>query len=169
MEGRFHFYEGYSLQQVTLPVRVMKAWGAELMIVSNACGGMNPYYRCGDLMVIDDHINLMGGNPLIGFNDDRLGPWFPDMSEPYDAKLIDLAEILLRMLHMPLHRGVFVAVSGPNLETRAEYRFLRHRCRCCGNVHCARGDCRSALWPSCSWSVHHHGHVLSGYPTAGEC
>ena len=115
MEGRFHFYEGYSLQQVTLPVRVMKALGAELMIVSNACGGMNPYYRCGDLMVIDDHINLMGGNPLIGFNDDRLGPRFPDMSEPYDAKLIDLAESAARMLHMPLHRGVFVAVSGPNL------------------------------------------------------
>ncbi|MCA9147858.1 MAG: purine-nucleoside phosphorylase [Planctomycetales bacterium] len=125
MEGRFHLYEGYSLKQVTLPVRVMKALGAELLIVSNACGGMNPYYGCGDLMVIDDHINLMGDNPLIGINDDRLGPRFPDMSEPYDQRLIATAQSVARGLDMPLHRGVFVAVSGPNLETRAEYRFLR--------------------------------------------
>lgn len=125
MEGRFHLYEGYNLKQITLPVRVMKALGASLLIVSNACGGMNPNYRCGDIMVIDDHINLMGDNPLIGINDDRLGPRFPDMSAPYDFGLIDRAERIARQHDFRLHRGVFVAVSGPNLETRAEYRFLR--------------------------------------------
>ena len=125
MEGRFHRYEGYSLKQITLPVRVMKSLGAELLVVSNACGGMNPYYRCGDIMVIDDHINLMGDNPLIGINDDRLGPRFPDMWQPYDAQLIDDAQRVARQLDISLHRGVFVAVTGPNLETRAEYRFLR--------------------------------------------
>ncbi len=125
MEGRFHLYEGYSLKQITLPVRVMKALGAETLIVSNACGGMNPYYRCGDVMVIDDHINLMGDNPLIGINDDRLGPRFPDMSAPYAPELIEAAQQVARQHDFVLHRGVFVAVSGPNLETRAEYRFLR--------------------------------------------
>ncbi len=125
MEGRLHMYEGYSLKQITLPVRIMKALGAEMLIVSNACGGMNPYYQCGDLMVIDDHINLMGDNPLIGINDDRLGPRFPDMCEPYDQELIETALEIARQQNMTLHRGVFVAVAGPNLETRAEYRFLR--------------------------------------------
>lgn len=125
MEGRFHMYEGYSLKQITLPVRVMKAMGADLLIVSNACGGMNPYYRCGDLMVIDDHINLLGDNPLIGINDDRLGPRFPDMCEPYDQQVIAAALEIARQQNIVLHRGVFVAVPGPNLETRAEYRFLR--------------------------------------------
>jgi len=125
MEGRFHLYEGYSLKQITLPVRVMKAMGAELLVVSNACGGMNPYYRCGDIMVIDDHINLMGDNPLIGINDDRLGPRFPDMCEPYSRKYIEAAMQVARQQDIDLHRGVFVAVSGPNLETRAEYRMLR--------------------------------------------
>ena len=125
MEGRFHFYEGYSLKQITLPVRVMKAMGAETLVVSNACGGMNPYYQCGDLMVIDDHINLMGDNPLIGINDDRLGPRFPDMCEPYSQRLIEIAQQIAREQDFQLHRGVFVAVAGPNLETRAEYRFLR--------------------------------------------
>src|SRR5437667_1110718 len=125
MEGRFHMYEGYSLDQITLPVRVMNALGAKLLVVSNACGGMNPYYRAGDIMLIDDHINLLGDNPLIGINDDRLGRRFPDMCEPYDQKLIERALRVARRENIVAHRGVFVAVPGPNLETRAEYRFLR--------------------------------------------
>jgi purine-nucleoside phosphorylase len=125
MEGRFHMYEGYPLDQITLPVRVMKALGAKLLVVSNACGGMNPYYRSGDIMLIDDHINLMGANPLIGVNDDRLGPRFPDMSQPYCGRRIERAQEVARRENIAVHRGVFVAVSGPNLETRAEYRFLR--------------------------------------------
>ena len=125
MEGRFHMYEGYSLKQITLPVRVFKAMGASLLVVSNACGGMNPYYREGDIMVIDDHINLMGDNPLIGINDDRLGPRFPDMCEPYTRELSERALSVARQQDIIAHKGVFVAVAGPNLETRAEYRFLR--------------------------------------------
>ena len=125
MEGRFHMYEGYPLKQITLPVRVMKAMGAELLIVSNAAGGMNPYFSDGDIVVIEDHINLMGDNPLIGINDDRLGPRFPDMCEPYDQKLITEALRIARANNIVAHKGVFVAVAGPNLETRAEYRFLR--------------------------------------------
>ena len=125
MEGRFHAYEGYTFRQLTFPVRVMKALGADLLIVSNACGGMNPNYACGDIMVIDDHINLMGGNPLIGVNDDRLGPRFPDMCRPYDRELIERALEIGRREDFDVHRGVYVAVTGPNLETRAEYRFLR--------------------------------------------
>lgn len=125
MEGRFHAYEGYSHEQITFPVRVMKALGADLLVVSNACGGMNPHYACGDIMVIDDHINLMNGNPLIGVNDDRLGSRFPDMSRPYDPVLIDRALEIARRENFVAHRGVYVAVTGPNLETRAEYRFLR--------------------------------------------
>lgn len=125
MEGRFHLYEGYPLKDITLPVRVFKALGAELMVVSNAVGAMNPYYACGDIMVIDDHINLMGDNPLIGINDDRLGPRFPDMCAPYDRRLGDKALELARQANFAAHRGVLVAVAGPNLETRAEYRFLR--------------------------------------------
>ncbi len=125
MEGRLHMYEGYPLKQVTLPVRVMKAMGCDILVVSNAVGGLNPYYRCGDVMVIDDQINLMGDNPLIGINDDRLGPRFPDMSQPYDYELIEATMSAARKEDIHLHRGVLVAVSGPNLETRAEYRFLR--------------------------------------------
>ncbi len=125
MEGRLHMYEGYALKQITLPVRVMKAMGAGMLVVSNACGGLNPYFRNGDLVVIEDHINLMGDNPLIGINDDRLGPRFPDMCEPYDRKLIDKALEIARKENIVAHQGVFVAVAGPNLETRAEYRFLR--------------------------------------------
>jgi purine-nucleoside phosphorylase len=125
MEGRQHAYEGYPLSQVTFPVRVVKRLGAELLIVTNACGGLNPQYRTGDLMVIEDHINLLGDNPLIGINDDRLGPRFPDMSAPYTAGLIDAALEVARRENFVAHRGVYVAVTGPNLETRAEYRFLR--------------------------------------------
>jgi len=125
MEGRFHAYEGYSYRQITFPVRVMESLGAELLIVSNACGGLNPHYRLGDIVVIDDHINLMSGNPLIGVNDDALGPRFPDMSAPYDRALIDRALEIARRENFAAHRGVYVAVTGPNLETRAEYRFLR--------------------------------------------
>lgn len=125
MEGRMHMYEGYPLKSITLPVRVMQAMGAELLVVSNACGGMNPTYRCGDIMIIEDQINLMGDNPLIGVNDDRLGPRFPDMCEPYELALVDRALSVARDANIVAHRGVFVAVAGPNLETRAEYRFLR--------------------------------------------
>ncbi len=125
MEGRFHQYEGYPLQQITLPVRVMKRLGSKLLIVSQAVGGMNPYYQPGDVMLIDDHINLMGDNPLIGINDDRLGPRFPDMSQPYDRQLIEHGLEIARRENFVVHRGVTVAVTGPNLETRAEYRFLR--------------------------------------------
>jgi len=125
MGGRFHFYEGWSLQQVTFPVRVMKALGCETLIVSNACGGMNPQWGKGDLMLIEDHINLLGDNPLIGPNDDRLGERFPDMCHAYDRGLLALAKKLALEEQITCHQGVFVAVSGPNLETRAEYRFLR--------------------------------------------
>lgn len=125
MEGRFHFYEGYSLQQITFPVRIMKALGCTALFASNACGGMNSMYGKGDLMVLDDHINLMGDNPLIGKNDDRLGPRFPDMCRPYDPELIALAMRVALEEKIVCHKGVYVAVPGPNLETRAEYRFLR--------------------------------------------
>ena len=125
MEGRFHAYEGYSQRQITFPIRVMRALGAELLIVSNACGGMNPHYSLGDIVVIDDHINLMNDNPLVGVNDDHLGPRFPDMSRPYDPVLIRRVLEIARRENFVAHRGVYAGVTGPNLETRAEYRFLR--------------------------------------------
>ncbi len=125
MEGRFHLYEGYSAAQITFPIRVMKELGCELLIVSNAAGGLNPHFSKGDIVVIEDHINLMGLNPLIGPNDERLGPRFPDLIEPYDRGFQDLALAVAREANVPAHRGVYVAVTGPNLETRAEYRFLR--------------------------------------------
>lgn len=125
MEGRFHAYEGYPAAQITLPVRVMKAMGIELLVISNASGGLNPIYSAGDVVVIEDHINLMGACPLIGINDDRLGPRFPDMSSPYDPALVDRALEVARREDFVAHRGVYVALSGPNYETRAEYRFLR--------------------------------------------
>lgn len=125
MQGRFHRYEGYSLQQVTFPVRVLRALGAPTLVVSNACGGMHPLWQAGDLMLIADHINLLGDNPLVGANDDRLGPRFPDMSQPYDPALRDLARAEARRQGITLREGTYVAVAGPNLETRAEYRMLR--------------------------------------------
>ena len=125
MSGRFHFYEGHTLKQVTFPVRVVKALGARTLVVSNAAGGLNPQFSAGDLMVITDHINLMGDNPLIGPNDDELGPRFPDMSEPYSKDLIQLAETVALSKGIMLHKGVYLACPGPCLETRAEYRFMR--------------------------------------------
>ncbi len=125
MEGRFHIYEGYTYSQVTFPVRVMKALGADLLVLSGASGGMNPQYRKGDIVVLEDHINLMHGNPLHGVNDDKLGPRFPDLLEPYDRILLDRALAVARQADIVAYPGVYVAVTGPNLETRAEYRFLR--------------------------------------------
>jgi purine-nucleoside phosphorylase len=125
MQGRFHYYEGYTMQQITFPVRVMKALGINTLIISNACGALNPLFRRSDIMLIDDHINLLGDNPLIGPNADELGPRFPDMSRPYDPELGALAERLALEMGIKLQKGVYVAVAGPNLETRAEYRFLR--------------------------------------------
>ncbi|MEP7346759.1 MAG: purine-nucleoside phosphorylase [Gemmatimonadaceae bacterium] len=125
MQGRFHRYEGYALDEVTFPIRVLRALGARTLIVSNACGGMHPLWNAGDLMLIADHINLLGDNPLIGSNDDRLGPRFPDMSEPYDSALRALARTTASELRITLREGVYVAVTGPNLETKAEYRMLR--------------------------------------------
>ncbi len=125
MEGRFHPYEGYTPAQVTFPIRVLRELGCTILIVSNAAGGLNPLHDKGDLIVIEDHINLMGINPLIGPNDDRLGPRFPDLIEPYDRRLQDLALRVAMEENIVAHRGVYVAVTGPNLETRAEYRYLR--------------------------------------------
>ncbi|HYL28843.1 MAG TPA: purine-nucleoside phosphorylase [Gemmatimonadales bacterium] len=125
MQGRFHRYEGYSLAQVTFPVRVLHALGASTLVVSNACGGMHPLWDAGDLVLLADHINLLGDNPLVGPNDDRLGPRFPDMSAPYAAELRALARDAARELGITLREGTYVAVAGPNLETRAEYRMLR--------------------------------------------
>lgn len=125
MEGRFHYYEGYSFQQVTFPIRVMKAMGVDTLILTSAVGGMNPQYSLGDIIFVEDHISLMPDNPLRGINDDRLGPRFPDMSQPYDRELIDQAKSIALRLGIPAHKGVLVGVPGPNLETRAEYRMLR--------------------------------------------
>lgn len=125
MQGRFHFYEGYTMQQIVFPIRVLKENGADTLFVSNACGGMNPNYSRGDIMLISDHINLLGDNPLIGPNDDELGPRFPDMSDPYTERLREIARNVALEQSIAMHQGVYVAVSGPMLETKAEYRYLR--------------------------------------------
>jgi purine-nucleoside phosphorylase len=126
MQGRFHYYEGYTMKQITFPVRVMKSLGIKNLFVSNIAGGMNPQYRRGDLMIINDHINMLGDSPLIGKNEEELGVRFPDMSEPYNSELISMAEEIAMEEKVKIHKGVYVAVSGPNLETRAEYRMLRN-------------------------------------------
>jgi purine-nucleoside phosphorylase len=125
MQGRFHFYEGYSLQEITFPIRVMKLLGIKYLLLSNAAGAMNPHFRKGSLMLIDDHINLLPDNPLRGKNYDELGPRYPDMSQPYSRKLNDKLEAIAKQENIELNKGVYIAVVGPNLETRAEYRFLR--------------------------------------------
>lgn len=125
MEGRFHYYEGYSMEQVTFPVRVMRELGCDILVVTNAAGGLNPQFSLADVMVIEDHIDWLPDNPLRGVNDDSLGPRFPDMSDPYHGEYIQLAREAARDLKIPTQQGVLVAVSGPNLETRAEYRMLR--------------------------------------------
>jgi purine-nucleoside phosphorylase len=125
MQGRFHAYEGYTMQQIVFPVRVMKLLGIRFLLISNAAGGLNPQMKKGSLMVIEDHINLQTANPLTGKNHEELGPRFPDMSQPYDAGMIMKLEKAAQEMNIVLHKGVYVAVNGPNLETRAEYRFLR--------------------------------------------
>lgn len=125
MQGRLHYYEGYNMQQITFPVRVMKMLGIKTLLVSNASGSLNPDFKKGDLMVIEDHINLQHANPLTGHNDENLGPRFPDMSQPYRPNMIEKALAVAKANNITCHKGVYVAVTGPNLETRAEYRFLR--------------------------------------------
>lgn len=125
MEGRFHFYEGYSMREVAFPVRVLRELGAKILVVSNAAGGLNLAYRKGELVLIEDHINFMGANPLVGPNDERLGPRFPDMCAPYSARLAQVTAEAAQALKIPLRRGVYIGVAGPNLETRAEYRMMR--------------------------------------------
>jgi len=125
MQGRFHYYEGYTMQEIVFPLRVLKANGTDTLIVSNACGGMNPNYKRGEIMLINDHINMLGDNPLIGPNDDELGPRFPDMSEPYTERLLEIAENVALEKGIKMHQGVYLALSGPTLETKAEYRYLR--------------------------------------------
>ncbi|MEX0843717.1 MAG: purine-nucleoside phosphorylase [Balneolaceae bacterium] len=125
MQGRFHYYEGYTMQQIAFPVRVSKAIGAQTLLVCNACGGLNINFSRGDIMLINDHINFLGDNPLIGPNDDELGPRFPDMSEPYTERLLELAENVALEKGIKMHQGVYLAVSGPMLETKSEYRYMR--------------------------------------------
>ena len=125
LQGRFHYYEGYSMNEVVFPVRVMKFLGIEMLFVSNASGGVNPDFEIGDIMLIDDHINLFGDNPLIGKNYDELGPRFPDMSEPYDKKMIELTQQIAKEKNISIQQGSYAGLSGPTLETPAEYNYVR--------------------------------------------
>jgi purine-nucleoside phosphorylase len=125
MQGRFHYYEGYSMNQIAFPVRVAKMLGIQTLLVSNACGGLNPNFERGDIMLINDHINFLGDNPLIGPNDPDLGPRFPDMSQPYTERLLATAEQVALDAGIKMHQGVYLAVSGPMMETKAEYRYMR--------------------------------------------
>ena len=125
MQGRFHYYEGYTMQQIVFPIRVMKFLGVKTLVVSNACGGINPLFPPGTIMAITDHINLLGDNPLIGPNDNRIGPRFPDMAEPYSKRLLDLVSKIALENKIRIERGVYASMSGPSLETRAEYRMLK--------------------------------------------
>lgn len=125
LRGRWHYYEGYSLREVTFPIRVLKLLGVKTLLISNAAGALNPFLNISDLMIITDHINLLPDNPLRGENYDEFGPRFPDMSEPYDPNLIDIALQIAKEYNLPVKKGVYIAVSGPNLETKAEYNFLR--------------------------------------------
>ncbi|MBI4566401.1 MAG: purine-nucleoside phosphorylase [Planctomycetes bacterium] len=125
LEGRFHAYEGYTPEQITFPIRVLRALGVRAVVLSNICGAMNSRYQRGDLVLIDDHINLMGFNPLVGPNDDALGPRFPDMARPYDPELLEAADAVAKGMALRAHHAIYAAVPGPSLETRAEYRFLR--------------------------------------------
>lgn len=125
MNGRFHYYEGYTMEEVTFPIRVMKALGVDTLLISNAAGGIHPVYQVGDLMIISDHINLQPEQPLRGPNDEALGPRFPDMSEPYSPNLIALAQNIASSRNIRMHTGVYAGVQGPSFETRAEYRYLR--------------------------------------------
>jgi len=125
MQGRFHYYEGYSAQEITFPVRVMRLLGIEKLFISNACGGLDPQHKVSDLMILEDHINLQPDNPLRGSNLDELGPRFPDMYDPYDPGLIQMALKIAGEKNIPIHKGVYASVPGPNLETPAEYKFLR--------------------------------------------
>jgi purine-nucleoside phosphorylase len=125
MQGRFHYYEGYSMNQIAFPVRVAKMLGIQTLLASNACGGLNPNFERGDIMLINDHINFLGDNPLIGPNDPDLGPRFPDMSQPYTERLLATAEQVALDAGIKMHQGVYLAVSGPMMETKAEYRYMR--------------------------------------------
>jgi purine-nucleoside phosphorylase len=125
LSGRFHYYEGYNMQEVTYPVRVMKQLGASVLFVSNAAGGMNPDFKVGDLMIINDHINLFPEHPLRGKNDEQMGPRFPDMTEPYSHKLIQSAKKIAELQQIHVHEGVYIGLQGPTFETKAEYKYLR--------------------------------------------